>query len=159
MKTEESRKFLFSKYSMQKNMGFTLIELLVVLLIIFVSMGLFFGMNFRQKESVLVRSFASELSQFLRTARSYAVLEGRQNFCMFCPETRSVTEELRGRTVQVPEGVDLVFCGGSKGNGFVLATFFSNGSLIIEKFSLKSGEYVYFPETDPFSGKVSFHQN
>ena len=151
--------FLFSKYFMQKHRGFTLVELLVVLLIISVSMGLFFGMNFRQKESVLVRSFASELSQFLLTARSYAVLEGRQNYCLYCPETRSVTEELRGRTVQVPEGVDLIFCSSKKGHGFILANFFSNGSLIIEKFSLKSGDYVYLPETDPFSGKVSFNQN
>ena len=144
---------------MQYNKGFTLIELLVVLLIISVTMGLFFGMNFRQKESVLVRSFASELSQFLRTARSYSVLEGLQNLCVYCPETRSVTEELRGRTVQVPEGVDLIFCSSKKVNGFILATFFSNGSLAVEKFSLKSGEYEYFPETDPFSGKVIFHQN
>ncbi len=155
----ERRKFISGKYLMQKNRGFTLIELLVVLLIIFVSMGLFFGMNFRQKESVLVRSFASELSQFLRAARSYAVLEGLQNNCTYCPETRTVTEELRGNTVQVPEGVELFFCSSKKDYGFILATFFSNGSLVIENFGLMSGEHVFLHETDPFLGRVSFHQN
>jgi len=139
--------------------GFTLLELLVVLLIISVSMGLFFGMNFRQKESVLARSFASELSQFMRTARSHALIAGRQNTCEYLPEKRMVVEQLKGRSLKVPDEVQLIFKDNGAEENFVFAAFFPDGSLVVDPFVVRAGETVLLPETDPFLGRVRFiHQ-
>lgn len=136
--------------------GFSLLEMLVVLLIISVTMGLFFGVNFRQKESVVIRSFASELSMFLQAARGQAVADGRTNLCFYYPEKALITDELKGRNIQVPEGVEIVFKDKDHSERYVFASFFSDGSLILEDFFIKSQEHEYHPEADPFMGRVRF---
>ncbi len=142
----------------QPSNGFSLLELLVVLLIMSVSMGLFFGMNFRQKESVVVRSFASELTMFLAAARSQAILDGLDNACVYKREKNAVIQELNQKAMDVPEEVQLVRHGseGDDAEEFVLALFQADGSLILEDFVLSSGDLKYFPEADPFMGRVRF---
>lgn|GEM_PF-1156628 len=139
-----------------KGRGFTLLELLVVLLIISISMSLFFGMNFRQKDAVIGRSFASELSQLMRTARSHALLAGQQNTCEYCPENRMIMEQLKGRFLKVPDAVHLIYEGNVLEKDFVFAAFFPDGSLVVETFAIRAGELMLFPETDPFLGRVRF---
>ena len=138
--------------------GFTLLELLAVLLIISVSTGLFLGMNFRQKESVQARSFASEMSQLMRTARSHAIMDGQLNLCEYQGKSGRVVEQLRGRSLAVPDKVKLYFADLESDESMVFASFFSDGSLIIENFELRAGDIRMLPEADPFTGRVRFVQ-
>ncbi len=138
--------------------GFSLLEMLVVLLIIAVTTGLFFGINFRQKESVIVRSFSSELAMFLSAARGQAIVDGRDNICVYFPEAGLVTDELKGRVLAVPEGVELVFTDHEKMEKRAFASFFPDGSLVLEEFTVKSSEHEFRPRADPFLGKVVFEQ-
>ncbi len=146
---------MFSIPGRSSSRGFSLLELLVVLLIISVAGGLFFGMNFRQKEAIEARAFASELSQFMRTARSHAILEGRDNLCEYNPEAASVQETLRGKTIKAPQGVQLVFEDARDGES-VFAIFFADGSMVVDDFVVTSGEFRLFPVVDPFLGRISF---
>lgn len=136
--------------------GFSLLEMLVVLLIISVTMGLFFGLNFRQKESVVIRSFASEMSMLMTAARSQALLKGKDNFCIYHPEAGRVFEELSGREIAIPEGIELFFRELDPAEKYVFASFFPDGSIILENFVLRSGEHEYVPVSDPFMGRVRF---
>ncbi len=142
--------------TVNNNNGFTLLEMLVVLLIITVATGLFLGMNFRHKDSVAARSFASELSQFMRTARSYAILEGRENLCEYHPLESKVVERLKGRYLRLPDNVELVFEDKEKDQKHIFASFFEDGSLIVDSFAVRAGEHVLLPQTDPLLGKVRF---
>jgi prepilin-type N-terminal cleavage/methylation domain-containing protein len=136
--------------------AFSLLEMLVVLLIISVTMGLFFGINYRQKESVVIRSFSSELSMFMVAARGQAILEGRENFCLYFPDSRLVTEELKGRSMPVPEDVELVFEDYDKLEKLVFAFFYPDGSLVLENFAIHSPEHKFLPRVDPLMGRVRF---
>lgn len=142
--------------NIKPKLGFTLLEMLVVLLIISVSMGLFFGMNFRQKESMIIRSFSSELSMFLSAARSSALLTGRENVCFYNPGSGLVFDELKGVSLAVPEKVDLVFSEFEPDKQMVLAIFYADGALVLEDFFIRSSEHEFFPEIDPFMGRVRF---
>jgi prepilin-type N-terminal cleavage/methylation domain-containing protein len=136
--------------------GFSLLEMLVVLLIIAVTMGLFFGINFRQKESIIIRSFSSELSMFMAAARGQAILDGRENICVYHPQARLVSEELKHRSLAVPEEIELVFEDSETAEKHVLAIFYPDGSLVLEDFFVRSPEHKYLPEADPFMGRVRF---
>ena len=130
--------------------------MLVVLLIISVTMGLFFGMNYRQKESVVIRSFSSELSMFMVAARGQAILDGRENFCLYFPDSRLVTEELKGRSMPVPEEVELVFEDYDNLEKLVFAFFYPDGSLVLENFAIHSPEHKFLPQVDLLMGRVRF---
>jgi hypothetical protein len=130
--------------------------MLVVLLIISVTMGLFFGINYRQKESVVIRSFSSELSMFMVAARGQAIVDGRENFCLYFPDSRLVTEELKGRSMSVPEEVELVFADHDKLEKLVFAFFYPDGSMVLEDFAILSPEHKLLPRVDPLMGRVRF---
>ncbi len=130
--------------------------MLVVLLIIAVTMGLFFGMNFRQKESIIIRSFSSELSMFMAAARGQAIVDGRENICIYLPDARLVTEELKGRSLPVPKEVELFFDEHDKKEKRAFASFYPDGSIVLDDFSVISPEHKFFPKADPFLGRVVF---
>lgn len=136
--------------------GFSLLEMLVVLLIIAVTMGLFFRINFRQKESVIIRSFSSEMSMFMAAARGQAIVHGRENICLYLPDSGMITEELKGRELPVPEGVELVFEDSDKTGKRAFASFYPDGSIVLEDFFIRSLEHKFVPEADPFMGRVRF---
>ena len=136
--------------------GFSLLEMLVVLLIIAVTMGLFFGINFRQKESIIIRSFSSELSMFMIAARGQAIVDGRENICVYHREAKLVTEELKGRSLSVPEELELIFEDHENAAKHVFAFFYPDGSIVLEDFHVRSPEHKYVPEADPFMGRVKF---
>jgi prepilin-type N-terminal cleavage/methylation domain-containing protein len=138
--------------------GFSLLELLVVLLIMSVTVGLVLGTNFRQKETVVIRSFVSEFSHFLRTARSHALLDGLENICIYHHDDKKVVETLRGRSVEIPQEVELIFGDAVNANKFDLVSFYPDGSVIVEDFFIKSSRHKYFPEVEPFMGKVQFQK-
>jgi len=130
--------------------------MLVVLLIMAVTMGLFFGINFRQKESIVIRSFSSELSMFMAAARGQAIVDGRENICVYHREAGLVTEELKGRSLTVPEDLELIFQDHENTGKHVFALFYPDGSLVLEDFHVRSPEHRYIPHIDPFMGRVRF---
>ncbi len=140
----------------KKIKGFSLLELLVVLMIMSITAGLVFGINFRQKESVIIRSFSSELSRFMRLARSYALLDGLENLCTYHKNDGRIVELLRGKDITVPEEVELVFDGAVHADPFALGVFYPDGSVIMEDFAVKSLSHTYTPELDPLMGRVDF---
>ncbi len=154
LKVNESAARIFSCRRLSCK-GFSLLELVVVLLIISISAGLFLGINFRQKESIELRSFASELSQFMRTARSHALLEGRDNLCRYHPDKGEVVQTLKGKSLSLPAGVELVFAD-DRGSDRVFAEFFADGSMVVDEFILRAGEHRMVPKADPFLGRVKF---
>lgn len=85
--------------------GFSLLELLAVLLIIAVATGVFLGYNYTQRDTVQLRSAVGELRQFLRLAQGYALLEGRENMCVYDDQQHVFREMLRGRELPLPEAV------------------------------------------------------
>lgn len=141
--------------SSSKREGFTLLELLVVLILMSLATGLFLGINFRQKESLQARAFATELSQFLRTARSQAMVQGRKNTCRLGKGGAEVQDSLRGKSLAVPGGVRIKLQN-PQGDKPLLATFYPDGSLVLEELRLVSEQQSLRPKADLLLGKVEF---
>ncbi len=114
--------------------GFSLLELLVVMVIMSVSMGVFLGYNYNQRDSVRLRSAAGETTQFLRLAQGFALLESRDNACVYDTRSHVLREKLRGRELALPEVVTVSLDGvagrggGQAGEELPVTLFYADGS-------------------------------
>ncbi len=134
--------------------GFTLLELLVVILIMSISMGLFLGLNYGQKESVQLKAAGRELAQLFKTAKSYALLQGKKNKCLYLSEENIIKDELRGKKVSLSEKIVISSVNTSNDEPIALATFYPDGSAQAEKITLKSGSKTINIKIDPLLGQV-----
>lgn len=139
--------------------GFTLLELLVVLLIMSISMGLFLGFNYSQRESIQLKATAKELSQFLRTAKSYSLVEGKKNKCLYLPNKNIVIEELHQRRISVPPSISIAHAGQEGKEQVLLATFFPDGSAVAESIQLQSSEEKIKVQIDPLLGDITISES
>ena len=154
--------------------AFTLVELIVVVAIMTMGMGLFLGINYRQRESFNWRSNLREIHVFLKVARSHAVLERRTNECRYDFEQRSFAENLRDRRVELADGVELVLSDEQQalldaGAGVraatevevavkkpevVIVTFYADGGASGGPLEVRGGRRGALLEIDPLTGAV-----
>lgn len=87
--------------------GFTLIEVVVVMLLVALMLTIFVGYNSKQQLSFQLRSATRTLYGFLQAAQGYAVLEAESNTVTYDPATNGVSEELRGKSIPLPERITL----------------------------------------------------
>ncbi len=141
--------------------GFSLLELLVVMLIISVALGIFLGYNYAQRDTVMLRSAVSETRQFLRLAQGYALLEGRNNECVFLPLEHLLRETLRGRELTLPENVRL------SANDLEplddehlrVTVFFADGSSLGGRLMLAAAEREMVIRIDPVLGETHLEED
>ncbi len=141
---------------MKAENGFSLLELLVVMLIISVSLGIFLGYNYTQRDTVMLRSTVSEARQFLRMAQGFALLEGRDNACVYQPQEHLLRETLRGRELILPEIVrvstdDLQPLGDAN---LLVTTFFADGSALGGRLKLAVADREMVIRVDPILGET-----
>ncbi len=114
--------------------GFSLLELLVVMVIMSVGLGVFLGYNYTQRDTVRLRSAAGETTQFLRLAQGFALLESRDNACVYDTRAHVLREKLRGRELALPEVVTVSLDGasgrggGQAGEELLVTLFYADGS-------------------------------
>jgi prepilin-type N-terminal cleavage/methylation domain-containing protein len=145
-----------SGFDTRPRSGFSLLELLVVMLIMSVTMGLFLGYNHGQQGTVQMRAAANESRQFLRLAQGYALLEGRDNTCLYQTQGHVLTETLRGRELQLPEKVRLTVgdeASLSDANATV-TVFYADGSSQGGEFSLAAEGQEVRLRIDPVLGEA-----
>lgn len=137
--------------------GFTLIELIVVVLLIALSLSLIVGINFKQRDSLQVKSTARQLYSFLLSARSSAILNHQVNRCWYIPEQGQIVSDLRQRSFFVPAGVSVLRPEQQKSAGekVLLAYYYSDGSASSGNICLQSGARSMLLEIDPLLGFVS----
>lgn len=158
--------------------AFTLVELIVVVAIMTMGTALFLGINYRQRETFYWRSNLRELHLFLKVARSYAVLERRTNSCVYSLKRRCFRESLRGKQVELADGVELVLSeeqqalveAGSgvrvatevdkavKKPGVVMVTFYADGGASGGPLEVRSGRKGATLEIDPLTGAVKMEE-
>jgi prepilin-type N-terminal cleavage/methylation domain-containing protein len=145
--------------SISRGSGFSLMELLVVMLIISIASGVFLGYNYRQRDSVRLRSAAGEVRQFLRVVQGHAVLEGRDNTCQYRIGEHTLVEALRGRKLALPESVTLDLEGQRlEEEAVVLARFFADGSAEAGRIVLAAAGQNIIVIIDPVLGEVHVEQ-
>ncbi len=138
--------------------GFTLVELLVVMVLLALSVSIWYGVNFRQRDSFRLRTAARSLHAFFLASRSYALLADQDNECQYLPAARVVEESLRHRRQELPPGIDV--CLSVDGEPLVgeepevLLTFYADGSAAGGPLFLRSGSRQLLLEVDPVLGEV-----
>lgn len=137
--------------------GFTLIELIVVVFLITLSLGIVVGVNFKQRDSLQVKSTSRQLYSFLLTARSLAILNNQVNRCWYLPERDEVVADIQHRSLSVPAKISLTLPGQEPlaGEKVLLAYFYSDGSGGAGNFCIQSGKYSIMLQIDPLLGFVS----
>lgn len=143
----------------KRSRGFSLLELLVVMLIISVSMGVFLGYNYRHRDAAILRSTSGELQQFLRVCRGYAILEGRDNSCIYLQEEHRIREVLRGREMVLPEIVSVSLGDGDPLDAeTTLAVFYGDGSALTKGIELQASAQKVLLTIDPILGEVNLER-
>lgn len=136
-----------------------MLELVVVAFLITLSLSLVVGVNFKQRDSLQVRSSARELYSFLLSVRSQAILQDRDNRCWYLPEQNKVVSEFRQRALVFPDTVSLLFPSEnlqSAGLGKILiANFYPDGSASGGDLCLQAGPRAMTVRVDPILGFVS----
>lgn len=117
-------------------------------------MGLFLGLNYRQQESVQLKAAGRELAQLCRTAKSYALLEGKKNKCLYLPKEDIIKDELRGRKISLSKKIIINAINSNNNEPITLVTFYPDGSAQAEKITLKSGSETISLKIDPLLGQV-----
>ncbi|WP_158269856.1 type II secretion system protein [Desulfonatronum sp. SC1] len=146
---------------MKAENGFSLLELLVVMLIISVSLGIFLGYNYTQRDTVMLRSTVSEARQFLRMAQGFALLEGRDNECVYQPQEHLLRETLRGRELTLPEIVrvsaeDLQPLGDAH---LRVTAFYADGSSLGGRLKLAAADREMVIRMDPILGETYLEED
>jgi prepilin-type N-terminal cleavage/methylation domain-containing protein len=144
------------KINTSSRSGFTLLELLVVLLIISVSMSLVLGFNFKQRDSVKLKSSGRELAHFLRAARSIALVQGQKNICYYNATTHDFEDILHNKKMHLPPRISLMLSSENATSTHKIATFYPDGSAEAGTLGLQSGQRRLDVVIDPVLGDISF---
>lgn len=143
---------------MRRHGGFSLLELLVVMLIMSIALGVFLGYNHSQRETVKLRSAVNETRQFLRMAQGFAILEGRDNECLYVSEGHALQESLRGRKLALPDVVRLNVEDDppARNDDHLLVTlFYGDGSALGATVKLSAANLEMLITVDPILGDTS----
>lgn len=152
-----SSKVTVSPPSKGSSAGFTLLELLVVMVLLALSVSIWYGINFRQRDSFRLKTATRSLHSFFLASRSYALLADQDNECRYLPDSRTIEESLRQRQLQLPEGIAISLSaeGDVLQEPESLLTFYADGSAAGGPFFIHSGSRQLAMEVDPILGKVS----
>jgi len=135
-------------------------EVVVVVLIVSLAAGAMATMAYRQSDSFRLQLAGREAYGFLRAARSFALLDERENPCLYDPESRRITEQARGKSMSLPDGVDVALEGrneeGREGQAepVILARFYPDGSSGGESVLLYAGRRELLLRINPVFGWV-----
>lgn len=135
--------------------GFTLMELLVVALIMTMSLGLFLGYNFRQRDMVLLRSAGRDVHQWMRASRSHALVEGRENIGEYHVQEHLLRSALRGRSLALPEAVKVGLAEGESRDVVPVFFFYPDGSAERSQVVLRIQGREIKISVDPVLGESS----
>ena len=136
--------------------GFTLIEIIIVVILLALSLSLLLGVNYSQRDSFRLKTGSRSLYSFFLAARSYALLENRDNECRYFPESRLIEESLRQKHMSLQDGI--VINTNSKDmredRSVHLVTFFSDGSAGSGSVVMQAGDKAITLHIDPVLGSV-----
>lgn len=137
--------------------GFTLIELIVVVSLIALSLSLVVGINFKQRNSLQVKSTARQLYSFLLSARSLAIVHNQVNRCWYLPRRKEVVSDVKQRFLPISTNVSFALPDQENlaSEKVLLASFYSDGSAAAEPFCLQAGDRSIMLRIDPLLGFVS----
>jgi len=130
--------------------------MIVVLVLLGVTMGLFLGFNFRQMESLRLRAAGRDMYQFLRGARSAAMIEDMPNVCLYYPQNATLGEGLRRRQMALPPGVRILLEEEPEDDTAPLAltTFYPDGTAVMNTIVLGVKERRLAVTVRPILGQV-----
>ena len=136
--------------------GFTLIEIIIVVILLALCVSLLLGINYSQQDSFRLKKDSRSLYSFFLAARSYALLENRDNECRYFPESRLIEESLRKKHMSLQDGIVINTNGKDmrEDQSVHLVTFFSDGSAGSGSVVMKAGEKAITLRIDPVLGSV-----
>ncbi len=136
--------------------GFTLVELLVVMVLLALSVSIWYGINFRQRDSFRLKTATRSLHAFFLASRSYALLADQDNECHYLPDSRTIEESLRQRQLKLPEGIAISLSADEEPlqEPELLLTFYADGSAAGGPLFICSGSRQLVMAVDPVLGEV-----
>lgn len=137
------------------SLGFTLMELLVVALIMAMSMGLFLGYNFRQRDMIELRTTARDVHQFLRASRNHALLDGEDNLGLYHVQEHVLRATLRERVLALPERVAVELDADESRMVVPVSLFYVDGSADRSQVVLRLEDRIIRVVVDPVLGEVN----
>lgn len=139
--------------------GYTLMEILVVVLLLSISLGVFMGFNFSQRDSYKLKSAARQVYGFFRASRAFAVIDSKDNVVSYSPGSLVLKEELRDKSLKLPEGVRVRISDdpeeGEENETVALARFYADGSAQAVRVRLMVKEKSMLVRIDPVLGEAS----
>ena len=141
----------------QHQLGFTLLELLVVLTIIGFALSLVPGFMLRDNTSVTMDRAVGALADGLRSTRSQAILENRENLFAIDVERRQFRAGVQASPVQIGDGIALRLVTARKelsGNVSGRLRFFPDGSSTGGRIVLVNDGDRREIEVDWLTGKI-----
>lgn len=129
-------------------------ELLVAALIMTISMGLFLGYNFRQRDMIQLRSTARDVHQWIRAARSHALLEGQDNIGVYHVQEHRLRSALRDRHLDLPEAVKVELVEGESRDIVPVIYFYADGSAERSQVVLRNEDRSIRVMVDPVLGEA-----
>lgn len=139
--------------------GFTLVEVIIVIFIVGLSLSLVLGLTVRQQATVQLQTTARELYAFLKVARGYAIVQGRDNACVYLPQANAVRESLKGRVLEFPR--DLRLAPRPEDDPVkdrIVAEFYSDGSASGGELKLVFGDKALVLTIDPVLGEAKIRK-
>ena len=149
-----------SGFKSMEERGYTLMEILVVVLLLSISLGVFVGFNFSQRDSYKLKSAARQVYSFLRASRAFAVIDSKDNTVHYAPGAKVLSEELRGKSLSLPKGVkvDIEDTGeedDSENSNIPLARFYADGSAQSVRIGIAIKDRKMTVKVDPVLGEAS----
>lgn len=121
------------------------------------ALGLFLGYNYRQRDTILLRTTARDVYQWMRASRGYAILEGRENAAVYRVEEHLLVEGLRQAEVRLPETVLVVLEPDDSREVVPVALFYPDGSAERSRILLRLEDHEVLLDVDPVLGEVELH--
>lgn len=131
--------------------------MIVVLALLGFAVTLVAGVNFRQKDRLLLQDFGTSLTAYLQLARSAALADGRRSVCLYVPDEARVFSPGLSRSLGVPDGVEVARRSPlpSRGEGEIrLMEFSMDGSSSGGEILIAYGEHTGVIAVDPLLGGV-----
>jgi general secretion pathway protein H len=139
--------------------GFTLVEVIIVIFIVGLSLSLVLGLTVRQQATVQLQGTARELYAFLKVARGYAIVQGRDNPCTYLPQRNAVQEALKGRILELPKGMSLApRPDDDPAKDRIVAEFYADGSATGGELKLVLGDKALVLTIDPVLGEAKIRK-